>query len=488
MTTSVYLSNNNINAVVGSGGKKIRVRRVCTTQIPEGSLINGIITNEADLAEQLKEFWTTNKLPKKDVALVINSSQFVLKTLTMPKSNDKKIREVLPMEFGDVSDQKEPILDYMLEIADKKNISVHAVMAEKSFVQGYINLFAGFGVKVTSISVARTCRNKLLGTLKQLREKTCVIHMIDGTSINSMLWVNGTSVYSTQRRVFCEAGTAQFGVELARLVNNIQQFAITQQIQQKIETVYLAGMQQEEFNVYRDAILETGPEWSCELLQPEKHIRMPKGMEADYSRFLAEMGNLIKVKQDINLVPFAKKKVKKKEGSGPRVWKRYVIPPVIFFVACASVTGVLFYQEHQKKQELEELNAYINDPANIDLCDRADILQQQIAELGRKVSQIQWVEGCIQSYPYMNSNVLLELDSCAQAQAVELEVRSYEASSGNLSVDAKAEEVTLINQFIDMLEASGIFDSVEYSGYTYDESARLYTINVNCYLSEQAGK
>ena len=78
MTTSVYLSNNNINAVVGSGGGKIRVKRVCSTQIPEGSLINGIITNEADLAEQLKEFWAANKLPKKDVSLVINSSQFVL--------------------------------------------------------------------------------------------------------------------------------------------------------------------------------------------------------------------------------------------------------------------------------------------------------------------------------------------------------------------------------------------------------------------------
>ncbi len=487
MTTSVYLSNNNINAVVGSGGKRIHVRRVCSVEIPEGSLINGIITNETDLADQLREFWTQNKLPKKNVALVINSSQLVLKTLTLPKTNDRKIREVLPMEFGDVSDQKDPILDYMLESADKKTLSVHAVMTDRSFVQGYLNLFKGLGIKVSSISVARTCRNKLLGTLKQVRGKVCVVHMIDGTSISSMLWVDGKSVYATQRRVFCEPGTTQFGMELARLVNNIQQFAITQQIQEKIETVYLAGTQGDEFETYRAAMTEAGIEGNCELLQPEKHIRMPKGMAQEYGKYLAELGNMIRVKQDINLVLPARKKVKNKEA-GPKVWKRYVIPPAIFLVACGSVAGVLLIQEHQKKAELQELKDYINDPANIEQCTQIDILQQQIAELSGKISQIQWVEGCILSYPYMNSSVVQELQGYAQAQSVELEIQSYNADDGNLSVDARAEEVTLINQFIDMLEASGIFDSVQYSGYSYDDGKLLYTINVNCYLSENAGR
>ncbi len=487
MTTSVYLSNNTINAVVGIGGKKIHVKRVCSVEIPEGSLINGIITNEADLSDQLKEFWAQNKLPKKDVALVINSSQLVLKTLTLPKANDKKIREVLPMEFGDVSDQKDPILDYMLESADKKTISVHAVMTDRSFVQGYLNLFKELGIKISSISVARTCRNKLLGTLKQVRGKVCVIHMIDGTSISSMLWVDGKSVYATQRRVFCEPGTTQFGLELARLVNNIQQFAITQQIHEKIETVYLAGTQGDEFKIYRDAMTEAGTEGTCELLQPEKHIRMPKGMEQEYSKYLAELGNMIHVKQDINLVVPAKKKVKNKEA-GPKVWKRYVIPPIVFLVGCGAAAGVLLFQEHQRRQELQELNDYINDPSNIEQCTQADTVQSQIAELSGKIAQIQWVEGCVLSYPYMNSSVVQELQNCAAVQAVELEIQSYKAQDGALSMDARAEEVTMINQFIDMLEDTGIFDDVQYSGYSFDETSLLYTINVNCYLSEQAGR
>ncbi len=487
MTTSVYLSNSTINAVVGTGGKRIRVKRVCSVEIPEGSLINGIITNEADLSDQLKEFWEQNKLPKKDVALVINSSQLVLKTLTLPKAKDRKIRELLPMEFGDVTDQKDPILDYMLESTDKNTVSVHAVMTDRSFIQGYLSLFKELGIKVSSVSVARTCRNKLLGTLKQVRGKVCVVHMIDGTSISSMLWVNGASVYATQRRVFCEAGTPQFGVELARLVNNIQQFAITQQIHEKIETVYLAGVQGEEFEIYRQAMAETGTEGTCEQLQPEKHIRMPKGMEQEYSRYIAELGNMIRVKQDINLVALARKKTKNKE-SGPKVWKRYVIPPLIFLLICGSAAGILLYQEYQKKKELRGIQDYINDPNNVALCDQADEIQRQIAEMSGKINQIRWVEGCVLSYPYMNSSVVMQLQGYAQAQAVELEIQSYSAESGNLSVNAKAENVTLINQFIDMLEASGIFDDVQYSGYTYDAKTLMYTINVSCYLSENAGR
>lgn len=66
MITSVYLSNNNIRAVVGqSSGKRIRIRNVYSRQIQEGSLINGVITNESQLSEELAAFWSENQLPKK---------------------------------------------------------------------------------------------------------------------------------------------------------------------------------------------------------------------------------------------------------------------------------------------------------------------------------------------------------------------------------------------------------------------------------------
>ncbi len=488
MTVSVYLSNNNIDAVIGTTGKSVRIRRVCHTQIPEGSLINGIITNEADLAEQLKSFWEENKLPKKGVSLVINSSQFVLKTITLPKVKDKKIREMLPMEFHDVTDQKDPILDYMVASAREKNtISVNAVMVERSFIQGYLSLFDAIGVKVSAINVARASRTRLLGTLRQLRDQTCVVMIVDGSNISSMFWADKEVIYATQRRVFSEPGTPQFGAELARQVSSIQQFAITQQIQHKIEKAYVAGTTAQEFEIYRQSVEEMGMDVEFATLDPEKHIRMNKQIEEDYSHYLAQIGDLMRGKHDINLVPIAKKKVKEK-ASGPVVWKQYVIPPVALLLVGGVAAGVLFYDDRKKTKELEALQAYLNDPSHLDVLAKSEILQAQIAELTATVEQIERIGECISSYPHMNSRVVQQLQECASGQAVELAIRSYDASNGVLNVDTKGEQVALINRFIDTLEASGIFDDVQYTGYSYNESENLYTINVQCYLAEQAGK
>lgn len=489
MIVSVYLSNNIINAVVGSGGRKIRADRVYTTQIPDGSLINGIITNEAELTEHLRNFWQENRIPKNNVELVINSSQLVMKTLTLPRTNEKKLREMLPLEFGDVSDQKEPLFDYMIERKQKKGktITLQAVMAERSYIMGYLEMFRSFGVKVTSIGVARICRTKLLSSMKQLKEHTCMVLTVDGTSINSMLWVNGESVYSTQRRVFCEPGTPQFGAELARIVSTIQQFAITQQIQDKIEIVYLTGVSREEFEIYGQSVEEMELGITFASLGRERHIGVSRSVEKDFSFYLAELGNLIKEKKDINLVTQAKKKVKKKSAE-PTVWKRYVILPAVLLVVSLSILGVLLWQEWRNKKVLQDLNNYLTDPQNIELNQKSEQLLNDITELSRKVTQIQRVKECVATYPYMNSKVEEQLQESARGKSVTLDVRSYEAATGILTVDAKAKQVEQINYFIDTLSWSGVFDDVQYTGYTYDEKEQMYTINVMCYLSENAGK
>lgn len=62
--TSLYLCSRTVYAAVGSptaGGA--RITAAAQMQLPEGCLINGVITNEADLADALKAFFAQNKLP-----------------------------------------------------------------------------------------------------------------------------------------------------------------------------------------------------------------------------------------------------------------------------------------------------------------------------------------------------------------------------------------------------------------------------------------
>jgi hypothetical protein len=487
MITTLFLANSNIQAVVGTRGKKVRIRKVCSAKIPEGSLINGIVTNEAELAEQLKTFWQENHLPTKDVELVINSSQFVLKQFTVPVMKDRKIRDAIPLEFSDVNDLSEAVFDYLAEKKTaSKQLPLHAVMADRGYLQGYLQLFKSIGVTVTAIRPMRICLIRALQSLKQLHHKTCVILMVDGSIISSNLWSEGTSIYNSQKRVFCEPGTEQFGYEIARVLSNIQQFASTQNLSDQLQEVYLTGAAPEEFQIYRAILQEMELGLTVAELQPEKHIRIQKNCACNYWDILPELGVYLMRREDVNLAKQAQKKQKKK--SSPVEWKKYVLPPVCLLIVAAAATGVLYYLNSQKQQELDALNAYLNDPSNQAICEQADALEQLNSVYARRIQTIRDFNDILESYPHMNSTVIAQLQSFAVPKMVELEVKSYSADNGSLSVDAKAEEVTLINQFIDILEASGIFDDIQYTGYVYNEETMLYTINVTCYLSENAGK
>lgn len=488
MATSLYLSNNNILAVLGSGGKSIKVRKLCRTQIPEGSLINGIITNETELAQELSDFWSANALPKQNVSLVISSTQFTLKSLSLPTGSEKKIRETIPMEFENSDQLTDPIYDYMITRTKSGGnmTDVQAVMAERSFIKSYVDLFSSIGVSIDSINTGRGSMTKLMSSLKHLAGETCVIMYVDNTSIASMLWSDDAMIHSMQNRVFSDPGSEQFGTEIARIISNLTQFASTQHLEQEIEAIYLGGVSAEELETYRQSVSQLGIEIPLKPMEMGSLIKGTKNTSENVSDYMYCLGDMLRISKDINLVEQAKKKVKKK--TAPVKWKRYAVWPLIFLLVFGGVFGFVTFRNRQKTKEIEELETYINDPDNIATNEAAQELETKLGRISTQLRQIQTVGENIDSYPLMNSSVVSKLEQYARAKNVSLEVESYDASEGTLGVDAEAADVTQINHFIDSLEDSGLFDDITYTGYTIDEETQIYTIHVTCYLAENAGK
>ena len=88
--TSLYLCSRTVYAAVGSPtAKGARITAAAAAQLPEGCLINGVITNEADLAEALKAFFARHKLPTGRVALIVGGSQFVRRVISLPAMSEK---------------------------------------------------------------------------------------------------------------------------------------------------------------------------------------------------------------------------------------------------------------------------------------------------------------------------------------------------------------------------------------------------------------
>ena len=155
--TSLYLCSRTVYAAVGSptaGGAHITA--AAQMQLPEGCLINGVITNEADLADALKAFFAQNKLPASRVALIAGGSQFMHRILSLPAMSEKKRMAVLSHELSTGgAETKVPLDDYMLLSRDAKTRTdiVLATRVEQSVIAGYDALAKAAGFKLTCIDL-----------------------------------------------------------------------------------------------------------------------------------------------------------------------------------------------------------------------------------------------------------------------------------------------------------------------------------------------
>ena len=70
----LYLSNRLVQAVEM---KDKNTALICQELAPEGSIINGIVTDEEVFLPFIKNFFSRNKLPRKECTLVVNSTQFL---------------------------------------------------------------------------------------------------------------------------------------------------------------------------------------------------------------------------------------------------------------------------------------------------------------------------------------------------------------------------------------------------------------------------
>ena len=66
------------------------------------------------ISDFMRTIWGKYNLPRKDVHLVINSSQFTTKILELPKQSEKLLMQFISREFSDVERVEDPVYSYYL--------------------------------------------------------------------------------------------------------------------------------------------------------------------------------------------------------------------------------------------------------------------------------------------------------------------------------------------------------------------------------------
>lgn len=494
MNTSIYLSNNSVQILCGKGNEKnVKVERLYDFAKTEGMLVNGVIIEEEPMENLIRSLWEECNLPKKDVRLIVDSSRFRSKKIFLPKVSKKERINLLKREF-ELGEEEENYLYDTISLGYDKEKKLEAyvgIIVDREFVEEYQKFFQRLGISLSSMNNSLGNELKSLSYFDELKNQTYIMLQISGEILASTLIVHGEYIQSVRKRLFSEHGTEEFGVEVARIVNQLLQFYAGMQSEYELETTYLCGFELEDELYCEQAIGILG--LSVRGLKESQKILFPKGENVYLERkesiragdYLCSIGNLADAKENINFLSVLEMEEEELLRQMRKDKLRKNAPWIAGIGLCAFLTaGMLIYQFFLHSR-LDSANDYLNNIERKIQEAKAEKLIKEKQKLIKEKQQIDQAMTALETYPPADKKVSDRIESLAGPYQVEVEVASYSSETGILTLHASASSENKIHRYIKALEnESTLFDKVDYSGYQKEETKGKYNINVSCRLKK----
>ena len=288
--TSVYISNGSVHVVKGNAaGRKVNIQSINETDIAEGCILNGVITDPAGLKQSLE----SARIDAKNINVVIDGSSVITKLIEVPMLKDQKsLISIIADNFQDIENRENMITDYM--VLDPKNeaggATVLATMVERDFLTEYIELFQSLGLKIESIDIALACMIKYIMNINRLFEETFVYAVVDRNMLMLTLFVDGNYRFSRRVRLMADLNNKdELFDELARVLMNLIQFNKSEKTNHDITDFYFSGFLPEGHEFYHRLTDAVGV--NVAAASPPEEIKF-KGTE-NVNDFVYAIGNLI---------------------------------------------------------------------------------------------------------------------------------------------------------------------------------------------------
>ncbi len=485
MSTVVYLANQQIQVVIGKPGEhRISVEHSYEAEAPEGSIINGMIMDTDLFVDFMKGFWATYKLPTKDVVLVVNSSKFVGKIIEMPELNMKKTYDFIIREFADVNRSENCLYSCLpLGTGEGKTKRVYAESVDADFIKDYIDIFREIGISLKSILSGESSLIGLTAMTAGKVYRTFALIIADSSILTTILWINGSFYYFNSMRCFHERETEDYAGDVARSVSQIVQFMQAHQIEQKMESIVIAGIEQSNLPMYQRAVEQMGILTPVQIYEA---MTLATSQEVDVQKCLRAASGLVVNGKYMNfLKQYAgahKKKNEKEKKLGINV-----VPIIITAIVMAVLIGSAVTVMLLRKMKLDDLKEYNSNPQIVMSVAEYDMLIGRNNYLYAQYAAIADVEENIHTYPVCDSNIISKIEACAKGYAT-VTFDSFDAEEGTIQMTASSDSVDNINLFIKQLNEQDIFNNVDYTGYAFNDTTANWDIHVTCTLAESAGR
>ena len=482
MSTVIYLSNQQIHIVEGKRGKTATINRFLSYPAPQGTIINGIIMDTETFGTFLKEIWAENKLPVKDVSLVINSTKFVGQTMEIPKMQDEKTLDHIKRGFSNIDRSEEKVYGFIrLESSHKKMQRLYAESVSPDFISDYIKFFDGLGIKLKGIYSGEGSMISLVNSTAAKNYGTFMLMIADSMTLTTVLYVNKVFTYYNSVRCFHEPGTEDYAQDLTRSASQIKQFMQANQLDSELEIILLAGVEERDLSFYKTIMQEYGVQTKIDIFSDTKNIKGRDGIYAQ--KYLFATSGLFNNSVGSNYIArYLSKKVEKKDTSNVKYFVILGLTIVVMGIAFV----LAFLHRKNKENELEKLKDYNNDPSILMQVDEFDNLTRRNSFLVGQYLSIANINENLDTYPWATSKLQNKIFKLATGYAT-VTITSCNSDSGTTNMSVTAKDPQIINEFITILMKQDIFHDVTYTGYNYS-SENLYQVNVSCTLEEAVGR
>ena len=487
MSVSVYLNNLQVQFVQGSRGKKGSYSESLVLDAPEGSIINGVITDAPSFVQFLKETWEFYRFSKTDVHLVVGGNKIHGRSVDVPVLSPAKTKQFLNRELSDMEKEGESYVvcyNVLSGTPGKKLKKYYVEMADTDLIHDYVDIFKEAGITLKSLVSAEGSIISMVDKTVTSYYKTFIMQIMNGNIVTNILWVDGCFNYYSSTRCFNDVGTSAYFEDCARSLSNLNQFMQAHKIEQPVEKILIAGTETSDMSFYGDIVSAYGLNAPVSVLNqglgsnPEKNHRAQQvifGLSGLYtdgmkeSNFLAGIGEKDKEAKSIN----------------PELKKNIMIVGITLAVM-AVVFLVVFLLRMSRQVVYDDLVEYNEDPMVISQATMFDAFSERRDTLASRANSIRNVLNTINTYPVLTSEVESILYRTASGYA-DIKIGSFDADNGLVNVTATAKDVELINQYIYRLQEQDIFSSVQYSGYNYNQDG-TWSINVTCTFAQSVGR
>ena len=246
MAVSLYCSPTHLKIIVGSADtNSVKVDDFAMFTLPDGAMINGIITDEDAMIRFLSDVGTNMNLFNTDALLVIDNNSIRSKVMDMPSVPEAKMLDFIARELGVFNEEESnDVFDYTVLNAKLPGggSRILAVAVDRDLLQVYRNTFTSAGFKLKNINIAVNAANKIARVSPHLMTGACILAVVDERNLTLMLYEDGNYKITNKYRLFNPDDTPEWRQEIGNNISSVIQFHKGQRPTEEIAAAYFAGL------------------------------------------------------------------------------------------------------------------------------------------------------------------------------------------------------------------------------------------------------